>query len=189
MVDKPKPEGSKYPTLMKNFETDEDLDEYVIDHAYMFVVIQIRPGGFVNGYGSNYTRTEFMVEDYDGDQRKTLDTALARGQEIFEETKKALLIYAVANFAGALGFNRPVRQIPAPTFRSKADQRRDEARARKQRRLERERTKAEGAKPKPVKPKLKAQVFKTEFKESAEAGLTDEEFLATDKPLARLHRD
>lgn len=199
MAEIPNTEGSKYPTLMRNFETDEDLDEYVIDHAYMFVVIQIRPGGFVSGYGSNYTRTEFRVEEHGGDRRETLALAMAKAEEIYKETKRALLVYAVADFAGAIGFNRPVRQIPTPTFRSKADQRRDEARARKLRQEERARKKL--AEDKPVKPKRpKAAVFNTDFgssgteeftKEAARHTmdrLTEEEFNATDKPMARLLR-
>lgn len=194
MVETPTNSGSQYPTLMRNYETDEDLDEYVIDHAYMFTVIQIRPGGFVSGYGSNYTRTEFHVADYEGVQRDALSAAIIRAEEIYAETKKPLLIYAVANFAGAMGFNRPVRKIPVATFRSKADQRRDDLRARKLRQIERERTRelqGKGKKERPV-PKLKAQVFKTKFEEKPEpvqeTGITEEEFAATDVPMARLLR-
>lgn len=108
------------PTLMKNFETDEDLDNYVILHAKYFTVIQIQPGGFVSGKGSNYTREE----------QPTLEAALARAEEIYKERKKTLLVYAVADFAGAIGFNRPVRQYPPSTWRSKADRARDEKKAR-----------------------------------------------------------
>lgn len=194
MSEIPKSEGSQYPTLMRNYETDEDLDEYVIDHAYMFVVIQIRPGGFVSGYGSNYTRTEFQVADYGGVQRDALSAAIIKAEEIYAETKRRLLVYAVANFAGALGFNRPVRLIPAATFRSKADQRRDELRARKVRQVERERARELQGKSKKERPlpKLKAQVFKTKFEEKSdpvqETGITEEEFAATDVPMARLIR-
>jgi hypothetical protein len=189
MVDTPKGEGSKYPTLMRQYETDEDLDEYVIDHAHMFVVIQIRPGGYINGYGSNYTRTEVTFEKGD-DPREALATAVKIAEDLYEKTKKSLLVYAVADFAGAIGFNRPVRLIPAPTFRSKADQRRDDLRARKLRQEDRARKKlAEDAPVKAKKPK--AAVFKTTFekpKAAKEIGLTDEEFAATDVPLARLIR-
>jgi hypothetical protein len=198
MTEIPKGEGSKYPTLMRNFETDEDLDEYVIDHAYMFVVIQIRPGGFVNGYGSNYTRTEVHVEEFGGDNRAALARAIEVAEGIYAETKKSLLVYAVANFAGALGFNRPVRTIPVKTFRSKADQRRDEARARKLRQEEKARKKLSEDKPVKAK-KPKAAVFDTDFgdnkefvKEAAKqtfGRITDEEFAATDVPMARLIRD
>lgn len=131
MVEIPKSEGSKYPTLMKQFETDEDLDDYVITHAYMFTVIQIRPGGYVNGFGSNYIREEIHVKDHGGDPRAALEAAKVRAKEIYEEKdkKQKLLIYACADFAGAMGFNRPVTTYPEPTFRSKADQRRDERKA------------------------------------------------------------
>lgn len=202
MMEIPKGEGSKYPTLMKNFETDEDLDDYVIHHAYMFVVIQIRPGGYVNGHGSNYTRTEVQVSDFGGDTQAALQHATAIGESIYEKSKKSLLIYAVANFAGALGFNRPVRSVPEKTFRSKADQRRDEARARKLRQIERERSRELKGKTKALKtPKRepKAAVFNTDFDDPAPfvkkaaqrtmERLVDEEFYATDEPMARLIRD
>lgn len=198
MTDIPKGEGSKYPTLMKNFETDEDLDDYVIHHAYMFVVIQIRPGGYVNGHGSNYTRTEVQVSDFGGDPQAALQHAIGIGEGIYAESKKSLLIYAVANFAGALGFNRPVRSVPEKTFRSKADQRRDEARARKLRQIERERSRELAGKTKALK-KPRAAVFDTDFDDPAPfvraaavktfERLTEEEFHATDEPMARLIRD
>jgi hypothetical protein len=88
MVDTPKGEGSKYPTLMRQYETDEDLDEYVIDHAHMFVVIQIRPGGYINGYGSNYTRTEVTFEKGD-DPREAL-ARLLRSPKIFTRRLRSL---------------------------------------------------------------------------------------------------
>jgi hypothetical protein len=164
MTEIPKGEGSQYPTLMKNFETDEDLDDYVISNAHMFVIIQIRPGGFVNGYGSNYTRTEVTFEKGKDNPWEALDVAVKEGERIYKQTGKSLLVYAVADFAGAIGFNRPVRQIPAPTFRSKADQRRDEAKARKLRVAERaKKRELEGkSKPKEVR-KPKGAVFKTDF--------------------------
>lgn len=193
MAEIPTSEGSKYPTLMRDYETDEDLDEYVISHAHMFVVIQIRPGGYINGYGSNYTRTEVTLDKGD-DPQEALAAAVKIAEDIYAKTKKSLLVYAVADFAGAIGFNRPVRSIPAPTFRSKADMRRDEVRARKLRQIERERARELKSGPKKERPlpKMKAQVFKTKFKEEGNpvqtTGLIDEEFAATDKPLARLIR-
>ena len=194
MTEIPKGEGSKLPTLLRQYETDEDRDGYVIEHAYMCTVIQIRPGGFVNGYGSNYIREEVHVKDYK-DSREALQAAIELAEKRFEETKKRLLVYAVADFAGAIGFNRPVRLIPPNQFKSKADQRRDDLRARKLRQIERERARELKGKTKqePKTPKLKAQVFKTEFKEQPnlvqDTGLTEEEFSATDVPMARLLRD
>lgn len=153
-------EETRKPTLMKQFETDEDLDDYVIEHAKYFTVIQIRPGGFVNGYGSNYIREEVP----------TLEEAMERAKELYEQTKKKLLIYAVADFAGAIGFNRPVRQYPPNTYRSKADKARDERKARAARKAERAAKKAEP----------KAAVFKTSFDE--------DDFMTSKKAKARVIR-
>lgn len=185
--------GSKFPTLMRHYETDEDLDNYVIAHAYMFTVIQIRPGGFVNGFGSNYIREEVHVKDHGGNQAIALEAAWVRAAEIYAEKKKTILIYAVADFAGAIGFNRPVRQYPASNYRSKSDKARDERKAialrKAERGLAREHAgKTKELKPVVKKPEFKAAVFKTTFEE-APGGITEEEFLATDKPMARLIRD
>lgn len=153
--------GSKYPTLMNNYETDQDLDDYVIKHAYMFTVIQIRPGGFVSGYGSNYTRDEVHVGE-DGPEA-ALEKAIELAKEIYAEKKKTLLIYAVANFAGAMGFNRPVMQYPPSTYRSKADKQRDAIRARKKAREEKQAKKGEAKKPKDKTTDFKAAVYKTDL--------------------------
>lgn len=120
------------PTLMLDFQSDEDLDQYVIDHAYMYTIITPRPGGFMAGLGSNYSREEVHVKDHEGTE-EALVAAIARAKEMYDasENKKTLLIYAVADFSGAIGFSRPVRQYPPSTYRSKADKKRDELRDRK----------------------------------------------------------
>lgn len=167
------------PTLMRHFDTDEDLDNYVIEHAHMFTVIQIRPGGFVNGYGSNYIREEIVVED--NDQEAALEKALARAAEIYSQKEQSLLIYAVADFAGAMGFARPVRQYPPSTYRSKADKKRDEIRARA--------AKREAAKAKKTtkpKDKFKAAVFKTDFGTKAEK---QDSFEKSKVPMARVVKE
>ncbi len=158
---------TKLPTLMRQFDTDVDLDNYVIEHAKYFTVIQIKPGGFVNGEGSNYTREECP----------TLESALERAAEIYKEKKKTLLIYAVADFAGAIGFNRPVRQYPASTWKSKADRERE---AKLERAQIRQRAKEER------KPK-EAAVFKTNFKApSRDKSPSAANFLSSDIPMVRI---
>lgn len=159
MTDETTPVEVLRPTLMRQFDTDEDLDNYVIEHAHMFTVIQIRPGGFVNGYGSNYIREEIYVEN--NDRTAALEKALARAAEIYKETNRTLLIYAVADFTGAMGFGRPVRQYPPSTYRSKADKQRDELRARKAKREAAAAKKA--TTPKKPKDKFTAAVYKTDF--------------------------
>lgn len=171
--------GSKYPTLMKHFESDEDLDQYVIDHSYMFTVIQIRPGGFVSGYGSNYVREEIHVGD-DGPE-EALERAIARAKEIYDEKKKSLLIYAVADFSGAIGFNRPVRQYPPNTYRSKADKQRDAIRERK---AKREAAKKKAEPKSKEKDKFKAAVFKTDL--GVKKQMTEADFVNSKTPMVRV---
>ncbi len=183
-------EGSQFPTLMRTYDTDEDLDNYVIEHAYMFTIIQVRPGGFVNGHGSNYVREEVQVADHDNTEA-ALAQAMVRAAEIYALNKKNILIYAVANFAGAIGFNRPVRNFPVTNYKSKSDKARDERKAIAARKAERALKKQlkDKGKAKPKDP-FTAAVFKTDFSKvqivTDPNALTDEEFHATDQPLARL---
>jgi hypothetical protein len=170
---------------MRQYDSDEELDQYVIDHAKYFTVVQIRPGGFVNGHGSNYIREEVP----------TLEEAMERAKVLYDEKKKSILIYAVADFAGAIGFNRPVRQYPEPTYRSKSQKMRDEkleaAKRATIKKAERDLARQTKA---PKKDKFKAAVFKTEFSTAkkpakvAQNSMTHEEFMSSSQPMVKLVR-
>lgn len=185
-----KNEGSQYPTLIKHFDSDEELDEYVIQNAYMFTVVQIRPGGFVRGEGSNYIREEVLVADH-GSADAALEAALKQAEQRHNETGKNILIYAVANFSGAVGFNRPVRTWPISTYRSKADRRRDEVRLRKIKQAEKA---MKATLKKPSKKEPRAAVFHTSFTENTiersgeNAGLSinDETFNSSSTPMVKV---
>lgn len=101
---------SRLPGLLGNY-TDEELNEHVIKHAKYFTVVQINRGGFVAG-GQNYDRHQ--VDD--------LETARKKAAELYEADgrKRGIIIYAVADFAGANGFSRPVENYPKTTWESKS---------------------------------------------------------------------
>ena len=103
---------STLPGLMGNY-TDDELNQRVIDHAKYFTVVQVTRGGFVGG-GKNYERH----------QVNTLEDARVKAKELYEEdaAKRSILIYAVADFAGANGFSRPVESYPVSAgYVSKSD--------------------------------------------------------------------
>jgi hypothetical protein len=92
--------------------TDEELNEYVVRHAKYFTVVQVNRGGYVRG-GNNYDRHEVP----------SLEDARIKAKELHEADKlRGILIYAVADFAGANGFSRPVESYPRKTWVSKAEQ-------------------------------------------------------------------
>jgi hypothetical protein len=99
------------PGLMGEY-TDEELNEHTILHAKYFTVVQINRGGFVRG-GSNYDRH----------QVDTLEDARKLAQELYDAdpVKRGILIYAVADFAGANGFSRPVENYPNKVYLTKGD--------------------------------------------------------------------
>lgn len=101
----------RLPGLMGEY-TDEELNQHTIDHAKYFTVVQINRGGFVKG-GTNYIRH----------QVDTLEDARIKAAELYAEdpAKKGILIYAVADFAGANGFSRPVENYPRTNYMTKGD--------------------------------------------------------------------
>jgi hypothetical protein len=117
---------SKLPGLMGDF-TDDQLNQHVVDNARYFTVVQINRGGFLAG-DKNYTRHEVA------------SLALARdlAAHLYSEDPKhrGILIYAVADFAGAKGFSRPVESYPVSNYMTRGDKakldrkRRSEARQR-----------------------------------------------------------
>lgn len=110
------PTGPSLPGLMGDW-TDEELNEHTIKHAKYFTVVQITRGGFVGG-GRNYDRH----------QVDTLDDARTKAAELYRQdpNKRGILIYAVADFAGANGFSRPVENYPRSTYMSKSDRARQD---------------------------------------------------------------
>lgn len=101
---------STLPGLMGDY-TDEQLNAKVVAHAKYFTVVQITRGGFVKG-GSNYDRH----------QVDTLEDARKRAKELYEADKsRGILIYAVADFAGANGFSRPIENYPKSSWMSKSE--------------------------------------------------------------------
>lgn len=110
------PKGSSLPGLMGNW-TDEELNEHTVKHAKYFTVVQITRGGFVGG-GRNYERH----------QVDTLENARIRAAELYgqDTNKRGIIIYAVADFAGANGFSRPVENYPLSTYMSKSDKARQD---------------------------------------------------------------
>ena len=99
------------PGLMGEY-TDEELNEHTVKHAKYFTVVQINRGGFVRG-GSNYERH----------QVDTLEDARVLAKELYDKdtVKRGILIYAVADFAGANGFSRPVENYPPMNYMTKGD--------------------------------------------------------------------
>lgn len=103
------------PGLMGEY-TDEELNEHTIKHAKYFTVVQVNRGGFVRG-GTNYDRH----------QEPTLEAARIKAAELYALDKmRGILIYAVADFAGANGFSRPVESYPNKSYQTKADKARQE---------------------------------------------------------------
>lgn len=103
------------PGLMGEY-TDEELNAKVVAHAKYFTVVQVNRGGFVRG-GSNYDR--YQVD--------TLPNARTKAAELYELDKtRGILIYAVADFAGANGFSRPIENYPKLTYMSKSDKARQD---------------------------------------------------------------
>lgn len=91
--------------------TDEELNALVVAHAKYFTVVQVKRGGFVAG-GSNYDRH----------QVSTIEDARIKAKELYETDRtKGILIYAVADFAGANGFSRPIENYPKSTYMTRAD--------------------------------------------------------------------
>jgi len=91
--------------------TDEELIAHVVAHAKYFTVVQIRRGGFVAG-GSNYTRY----------QVPTIEEARVKAEELYGlDRSKGILIYAVADFAGASNFSRPVESYPKSNYMTRGD--------------------------------------------------------------------
>lgn len=109
-------QGSALPGLMGDY-TDEELIQHTIKHAKYFTVIQITRGGFVGG-GQNYERHQVDTLD----EARTLASTLY-GQD---PKKRGIIIYAVADFAGANGFSRPVDNFPPTTYMSNSDRARKE---------------------------------------------------------------
>lgn len=101
--------GSNLPGLMGNW-TDEELNQHTIDHAKYFTVVQVQRGGFVAG-GQNYDRI----------QVDTLTDARVKAKELYEAARRPCLIYAVADFAGANNFSRPVENYPPSTYLTRKD--------------------------------------------------------------------
>lgn len=109
-------DGSRLPGLMGEY-TDEELNAHTIKHAKYFTVVQITRGGFVGG-GQNYDRHQVeSLED-----ANTLAASLYKD----DPKKRGIIIYAVADFAGANGFSRPVGNYPPTTYMSKSDRAREE---------------------------------------------------------------
>lgn len=107
--------GSTLPGLMGDY-SDEELNAKVIANAKYFTVVQVNRGGFVRG-GTNYDRH----------QVDTLEDAREKAKELYEADKsRGILIYAVADFAGANGFSRPVENYPKSTYMTRADKARQE---------------------------------------------------------------
>lgn len=114
-------EEIRLPGLMGEY-TDEELNEHTVKHAKYFTVVQINRGGFVRG-GSNYDRH----------QVDTLAEARAKAKELYEAegtAKRGIIIYAVADFAGANGFSRPVENYPPLTYMTRSDKARLEKKTR-----------------------------------------------------------
>jgi hypothetical protein len=109
-------DGSSLPGLMGEY-TDEELNEHTIKHAKYFTVVQITRGGFVGG-GKNYDRH----------QVDSLESANQLAADLYRDDpkKRGIIIYAVADFAGANGFSRPVGNYPPTTYMSKSDKARHE---------------------------------------------------------------
>ena len=103
--------GSSLPGLMGEY-TDEELNQHTIKHAKYFTVVQINRGGFVKG-GTNYNR--FQVD--------TLDDARTMAKDLYtsDPDKRGILIYAVADFAGANNLSRPVENYPKSTYMTRGD--------------------------------------------------------------------
>ena len=114
-------EKSTLPGLMGNY-TDDELNAHVVANAKYFTVVQVNRGGFVAG-GKNYDRHQV---DTIVDARK-----LAKELYDADERKRGILIYAVADFAGANGFSRPVENYPATTWESKSQKAEREKKDRK----------------------------------------------------------
>lgn len=110
------PTGSSLPGLMGDW-TDEELNAHTVKHAKYFTVVQITRGGFVGG-GRNYERH----------QVDTLEDARTKAAELYgqDSNKRGIIIYAVADFAGANGFSRPVENYPPMTYMSKSDKARQD---------------------------------------------------------------
>jgi len=91
--------------------TDEELNAHVASHAKYFTVVQVRRGGFVAG-GSNYDRH----------QVNTIEEARVKAEELYKaDPSRGILIYAVADFAGANNMSRPIESYPKSTYMTRAD--------------------------------------------------------------------
>ena len=112
---------ARLPGLMGEY-TDEELNQHVIKHAKYFTVVQINRGGFVGG-GKNYDRHQ--VPDLAEARKKAAELYAA------DPGKRGILIYAVAVFAGANGFSRPVENYPKSTWESKSQKAEREKKERK----------------------------------------------------------
>jgi hypothetical protein len=108
---------AKLPSLMGD-RTDEELDSYTIQHAKYFTVVQVNRGGFVGG-GQNYNR----------EQVDSLEQAQQRAKELYERDGKAILIYAIADFSGAVNFSRHVDNYPKSSWKSKGQKAHEDKKA------------------------------------------------------------
>lgn len=88
--------------LMK-FNTDEEIDAFIIQHAKHFNVVQMNPGGFVNG-SRNYLHHV----------ASTIDKARAKAETLYREDpkKRGIVIYAVADIGYVANMSRPVENYP-----------------------------------------------------------------------------
>jgi hypothetical protein len=123
------------PGLMGEYD-DEELNQHTIAHAKYFTVVQIRRGGFVGG-GTNYDRH----------QVDTLEEARIKAAELYAVEQRGIIIYAVADFAGANGFSRPVENYPYKVFLTRGDKAKAAKKAAKSARLEVKKTSSVPSKP------------------------------------------
>ena len=127
MVEEPK----KLPSLIGEYD-DEELTRMVIENAVYFTVVQITPGQFRKG-GRNYDR--HVVP--------TLEDARTLAKTLYEQNKKNIIIYAVADFIGAKGFSRPIETYP-PQMKSQRELDKEAKRRKKTQRQKTQTTKDRG---------------------------------------------
>jgi len=102
------------PTLM-DCRTDEEFTAKTLKYARYFSIIRCIKGGFRSG-GANYQRHE----------APTLDKAREIAHKLREEdNKNTVIIYAIADFIGAMGFSRPIEFYPKSDYKTRADRERE----------------------------------------------------------------
>lgn len=102
--------GSQLPTLM-DASTDEEFTAKTLRHARLFSIIRVVRGGYRSGK-SNYERHEAPTLE----EARTIAERLRK-----EDNKNTVIIYAIADFAGANGFSRPVEFYPKSEYLTRAD--------------------------------------------------------------------